>query len=49
MGMIQVDKTYNTILVSQQREAIHIQLNRPKQNNSINAVMVNELLEVCKY
>ncbi|MEA9415801.1 enoyl-CoA hydratase/isomerase [Flavobacterium sp. PL02] len=46
MGMMQVDKIYNTILVSQQREVIHIQLNRPKQNNSINAVMVNELLEV---
>ncbi len=44
--MIEIDNRYSTILVRQQREVIHIQLNRPKQNNSINAVMVNELLEV---
>lgn len=46
MGMIQVDNRYSTILVRQQREVLHIQLNRPEQHNSINAVMANELLEV---
>lgn len=44
--MIQGDTMYSTILVTQQREVLHIQLNRPEQNNSINAVMGNELLEV---
>ena len=44
--MIQVDNRYSTILVRQQREVLHIQLNRPEQHNSINAVMANELLEV---
>lgn len=46
MGMIQGDTIYSTVLVTQQREVVHIQLNRPQQDNSINAVMVNELLEV---
>lgn len=46
MGMIQVDNRYSTILVRQKREVLHIQLNRPEQHNSINAVMANELLEV---
>lgn len=44
--MIQVDNRYSTILVRQKREVLHIQLNRPEQHNSINAVMANELLEV---
>lgn len=44
--MIQGDTIYSTVLVTQQREIVHIQLNRPQQDNSINAVMVNELLAV---
>ncbi len=44
--MIQIDNIYSTILVRQQREVVHIQFNRSERNNSINAVMVNELLEV---
>lgn len=48
MGMIEVNNNYSTILVRQQREVLHIQLNRPEQHNSINALMANELLEVLK-
>ncbi|WP_166923273.1 enoyl-CoA hydratase/isomerase [Flavobacterium poyangense] len=44
--MIQEDTIYSTILVTRQREVLHIQFNRPEQHNSINAAMGNELLEV---
>jgi polyketide biosynthesis enoyl-CoA hydratase PksH len=40
--------TYSTIRVLIQREVVHIQINRPEANNSINTVFISEVLDVLK-